>query len=122
MSMYQQRSAAVVVIYSIITCGIYYFYWIYVTMRDINGYLGEADMDSGLELVLCILLFPYRWYWFYKYAQRIAKAQTAAGLPGKDDSILCLILAIIEFGIISAAIMQEGINRVWALEQNSAIY
>jgi hypothetical protein len=32
-----------------------------------------------------------------------------------------LILAIIEFGIISAAIMQEGLNKVWATEQNNAI-
>jgi hypothetical protein len=119
--MYQQRSVASVVVYSIITCGIYYFYWIYITTRDINGYLNKTDMDSGIELVLCIFVFPYRWYWFYKYAQRVGETQRAAGLPERDDSIICLILAIIEFGIISAAIMQEGLNKVWATEQNNAI-
>jgi hypothetical protein len=78
-------------------------------------------MDSAIELVLCIFIFPYRWYWFYKYAQRVGESQYKAGIPEKDDSILCLILAIVELGIISAAIMQEALNRVWAMEQTRAI-
>ena len=120
--MFQQRSVASVVVYSIITCGIYNFYWMYVTMRDINGYLNKEDMDIGIELILCILVVPYLWYWFYKYSQRVGETQNAAGLSQRDDSIVCLILAIVGFSIISVAIMQEGINQAWAEEQNKAIY
>ena len=119
--MYQQRSVATVIILSIVTCGIYMFYWLYVTMRDINAYLGVSDMDPGIELLICILCSPYILYWYYKYATRISDASARAGLPAKDDAIVCLILGIFGLGIVSMGIMQDNVNRVWAQQQNQGL-
>jgi hypothetical protein len=117
--MYQQRSVATVIIFSIITCGIYFYYWLYVTMKDLNAYLEIADMDPGIELLICIFCSPYIFYWFYKYAQRITEAQIKNGLPSNDDAVICLILAIFGLSVVSMGIMQSSLNKTWALVQSS---
>lgn len=115
--MYKQRSVVSVIIYSFITCGIYFLYWLYVTMRDINDYLELADMDSGVELLLCFLCFPYRYYWYYKYSQRLSDCEIKAQAPVRDDSVITLILAIFQLEIVSLALMQDRLNKIWAMEQ-----
>jgi len=120
--MYQQRNVATVIIFSIITCGIYSFYWIYVTTRDLNNYLEISDMEPAIELLLCFLCFPYMYYWIYKYAQRITDAHIKAQIATtSDEAIVCLILAIFGLSIISIAIMQNNLNKAWAVEQSEGI-
>lgn len=118
--MYQQRSIPNVIIFTIITCGIYMFYWIYVTTKDLNTYLEVSDMDPALELLICIFCSPYIFYWFYKYGQRVSDAHIKAQIPvASDDAIVCLILAIFGLGVVSMAIMQGNLNKAWAVEQSS---
>lgn len=119
LKMYQQRSIATVIILSIVTCGIYFYYWMYVTMRDINTYLEIADMDSGIELLICIFCSPYIIYWFYKYAQRISEAQLKNNLAASDDAVVCLILAIFGLSVVSVGIMQSNLNKTWAVVQST---
>ena len=120
--MYQQISVATVIILSIITCGIYMYYWLYVTMRDLNAYLEISDMDPAVELLILIFCFPYVLYWFYKYAQRITDAQIKAGTQvASDNAIICLVLAIFGFSIISVGIMQSELNKTWAAATDSQI-
>lgn len=121
--MYQQRSVATVIIFSILTCGIYMYYWIYVTSRDINTYLEISDMDPAVEVILSIFTCGiYLFYWYFKYSQRISDTHIKAQLPtASDDAIVCLILAIFGLGIISVAIMQNNLNRTWAAVQTQGI-
>lgn len=112
--MFQQRSVATVVIFSIITCGIYLFYWYYVTMRDLNAYLDVSDMDSGIELILVIFVPFYAIYWLYKYAKRASDAHAKAGLSIKDDSVIILLLSIFGLGVVSVAILQSTINEAYS--------
>jgi len=121
--MYQQRSVATVIIFSILTCGIYMWYWIYVTSRDINTYLEISDMDPAVEVILSIFTCGlYLLYWYYKYAQRISDTQIKAQLPTtSDDAIICLVLGIVGLGIVSVGIMQKNINNTWAAVQSQGI-
>ncbi len=113
--MFQQRSVAAVIIFSIITCGIYAIYWYYITMRDVNAYLQVSDMDSGIELILVILVPFYSIYWLYKYAKRAGDAHNKAGLGLKDDAVICLVLSIFGLGIVSIAILQSTLNETYAV-------
>lgn len=108
------RSPAEVIIFSIITCGIYYLYWLYKFASELNGYLGDQRSSPGVDLLLCIFCFPYQIYWFYKYGKAISEAQIRAGLPAEDNAILYVILSIFGLGIVNAAIMQSAMNKVWA--------
>jgi len=117
-NMYKQKEIPLVIIFSLLSCGIYMIYWIYVTSRDINEYLEISDMDPALEVFLCFC-WPYFLYWLYKYSGRIVDAQIKAGLQtSEDNSILCLILGIIGFGYVSAGVMQGSLNKVWVVRQN----
>ena len=117
--MYQERNVATVIILSIVTCGIYMYYWIYVTSRDINTYLEITDMDPAIEVVLCFFTCGiYLLYWFFKYSQRISDAHIKAQLPmASDDAIVCLILGIFGLGIVSVGIMQNNLNKTWEAVQ-----
>ena len=121
--MYQQRSVATVIILSIITCGIYMFYWIYVTSRDINTYLEISDMDPAVEVILCIFTCGiYMLYWYFKYAQRISDAHIKAQLAtASDDAIVCLILGIFGLGMVSVGIIQNNLNKTWAAVEMQGI-
>lgn len=108
------RPVAEVVIFSIITCGIYSLYWIYKFAEELKFFLGDEDIKPGLELFLSIICFPYFYYWVYKYGKKLAEAQRRVGLPVEDNSVLYIILAIFGLFIVDIAIMQSSANKVWA--------
>jgi hypothetical protein len=110
---YNMRSPAEVIVFSIITCGIYALVWIYKFSGELKRYLGKDDINPGTDLLLCILCFPYAIYWAYKAGKLIMEARKKAGLPEEDNSILFLVLAIIGLFIIDMAIMQSNANEVW---------
>lgn len=112
--MYKKRSLFGMIFLTIVTFGVYYIYWCYVTTRDINQYLEVKDMEAEVELLLIIFLFiPYIFYWYYKYGNRINDARYKARLPEKKIAIVCLLLSIIGLGYISALIMQYHINKIY---------
>jgi hypothetical protein len=121
--MYQERSVATVILFSILTCGIYMYYWIYVTSRDINTYLEISDMDPSVEVLLSIFTCGlYLIYWYYKFAQRVSDTHIKAQLPtASDDAIICLVLGLFGMGIISVGIIQNNLNKTWAAVQTQGI-
>ena len=108
------RSPAVVVILALVTCGIYALYWIYTMTSELNSYLEKREDNAGLETFLCVITCGlYTIYWAYKYAQRASEAKMRAGLPPEDNAILCLILTIFGFFIVSMALIQDTANKAW---------
>lgn len=108
------RNPALVLIFSFLTCGIYFLYWLYVTADDLRNYLNDASINPGIDLLISIICAPYLIYWMYKYGNLLTNAQMQAGInPPEDNAILYLILSIFGLSIVSALIMQNGLNRVW---------
>lgn len=109
-----KRDVALVVILSIITCGIYALYWMYVTQEEVNNYLGEQDLSGAMVVLLTFVTCGiYGWIWYYQIGQKIQKAQVKAAVHGNDESILYLILAIVGLSIVSLAIIQNNLNKIW---------
>lgn len=109
----QPKSIALVIVLSVITCGIYTLYWIYRTSDDLKAYLQDESINPGLDLLLSILCFPYVIYWVYKCGKLIVDAQRKSGIQEEDNSVLYLILTIFGLSIVSFAIMQSQLNKVW---------
>ena len=108
------RSPALVVILTLVTCGIYGFYWIYVMSKELNDYMGLASESPALELVLSIITCGlYLIYWSYKYAKRAGEAKLRAGLSPEDNGVLCLILAVLGLFVVNMALIQDTANKVW---------
>ncbi len=109
----EERNPAAVIVFSFITCGIYVLVWIYKFTKEVKTYLENDEINPGLELLLCIICFPYIVYWSYKYGKLMMDAQNKASLPADDNSLLYLILAILGLFIVNMAILQDSINQVW---------
>lgn len=118
------RSPAASIVFTIITCGIYGWIWMYKMTQELKKYLGREDLNPGLDILLSIICFPYVYYWSYRNGKLIAEAQSKAGIPVEDNAILYLILAIFSvsvFGLfpIALAIMQSQLNRIWLSSSNN---
>lgn len=111
--MLQRRNPVVIILLSLVTCGLYVFYLIYCLSNEIRPHAEEELMAPGLEVLLCIICFPYFYFWAYKYSKAIYFMQNKAGLQyPADNSIINVILSIFGLGLISLAIMQSDINRM----------
>lgn len=108
-----------VLLLSIVTCGIYFLYWLYITSDELRVYLQDESINPGLELLLSIICAPYVVYWFYKFGKLVERAQANSGEMVDDNSILYVILAIFGLSIVGAMIMQGQLNKVW--KNNSVI-
>lgn len=110
----RERSIAVAIILSIVTCGIYAIYWFIVLTDDAKIESGDSSAPSGgiaflLSLVTCGI---YGLYWAYKMGKTIAVAESKNGIPGEDNSVLYLILQLVGLGIINYALMQNSLNTI----------
>jgi hypothetical protein len=110
----EKREPMMVVLFTILTCGIYGWFWLYTTVTEIKNALGREDINPGMELVLSIVTCGiYMIYLFYKYPQLMMEMQDRAGRPRNDISMTTLLLAVFGLGIVSIAIMQSELNNIW---------
>ena len=110
----EKREPMMVVLFTILTCGFYGWYWLYTTGTEIKNALGKEDMNPAMDLVLGIVTCGiYMIYIFYKYPQMMLEMQDRAGRPRNDISMMSLLLAIFGLGIVSIAIIQGELNSIW---------
>ena len=105
---------ALVLLLSIVTCGIYYLCFIYKTSKETLEYTGEQDLPPGLDVLLSLVTCGlWTYYWDYKIGQRIVRMQRLAGVREADNSVLYLVLNIFGFGIINSLMEQGHLNEIW---------
>ena len=107
------RSPAAVIIFSLITCGIYAIYWIYQFSVEMKEETGREDVSPGLETFLCVICFPYCIYWSYRCAELLKAAQQKRGKTVENDlPVLMLVLTILGLFIVAMAILQVKANEL----------
>ena len=116
------RDPVMVIVLSIVTCGIYYFYWLYTVMNDLNRMTGREIINPGTFILLCIFCAPSIYYVFYTVDKNLAEASRYEGTYYKENFIMWLILAMVcGIGLlIGMHNITEGFNAIWA--RRSAIY
>ena len=110
--MVKEKNLALCIILSIVTCGIYMYYWIVTLTDDTNEIAGEPEDTSGvIALVLTIVTCGiYGLYWVYKRGEKIDKAHQLNGQAASNGGVLYLILYIFG-GIIALALIQNEVNK-----------
>ena len=119
-----QRNGLVVLLLSIITCGIYAYYWYYQIMEDINRASGEQRINSVGLLIGSILCFPIVWVVLYKVDRELARLSGEEGTYYKENFIMWLLLTIL-CGIGSIVAMFQicgAYNQIWNKRQSSFVY
>ena len=66
--MLKNRSIAVVIILSLVTCGIYGLYWIYATAQELENEGKSGSSMSPVVLLIVCLFFPYIGYLLFGMA------------------------------------------------------
>jgi len=118
------RSPFVVILLSIVTCGIYALFWYYTIMKDLNLALGEERINPVLFLVLGILCGPVFWYVLYVMDKGLLEIARNEGVNYSENFILWLLLTFI-FGIGSFVAMYQitcAYNEIWARRNGGVDY
>lgn len=89
------RSLLSYILLSIITCGIYSYYFIYKMAKDVNiACEGDGESTSGL-LAFVLLSFLtcgiYAWYWEYKLGNRLADNAGRYGMTFQENGTTVLM-------------------------------
>lgn len=112
---FEKRNIVLAIIFSFITFGIYYLYWVYQLISSWN-YISEEQgrkpgMSPWLVIVLAIVTFGiFMIYYWYRISKQIADLDDRNGDPLEDHSIVCLLFSLFGLGIVSAAIVQNSLN------------
>lgn len=91
-----QRSVALCIVLTIITCGIYGLYWMVCLTDDSTEVTGMGRTSGGMALVFtlitCTLYLPY---WAYKMGEKLDASRAQRGLPSGNLSIVYLVLSLL---------------------------
>ena len=109
----EQRNIIVCILLSLVTCGIYMYYWIYKISEELKQLSGDDSMpDGGIAIILTLVTCGiYLIYWHYKMGQACDKAK---GEVGGNSAVLYMVLDLLGLGIVSYCLEQNAINELVA--------
>lgn len=110
----ERRSIALFVVLTIITCGIFGYYWLYLLARDKNNVSGDPGaLSPGLVVLFSIITCGiFLMYWSYTAGDLIDKIRVRQGYPSGYKAILYLILSIVGLAVITLALLQNDFNEM----------
>ncbi|MBR6514976.1 MAG: DUF4234 domain-containing protein [Clostridia bacterium] len=103
----KERNIVTSVILSLVTCGIYGFYWAYCMAKEAVSVNDEND-GAILEAILCMFL-PF--VGFFLTEKKFAQGCADKGIEHKDNTILYIILGIV-FPIANYCLLQNDLNKL----------
>ena len=117
----KERSIPLAIVFTLLTIGIYGYYWIYKLHDAANALSGRKnEMHPGLVVLLCIVTFGiFRIYWVYTQGDKFREEANLRGSSEADDCpVLYLVLEIAKYfvgiitSIINLALMQDRVNKI----------
>jgi hypothetical protein len=108
------RNPVAVILLSLITCGIYFLYWSWVTNQQINAELGREDVGVGI-LILGWFCAPVMWYVWYKWDTSLVGISQGRNINYNSNFILWIILSVLA-GVgylVMLFQIQDTLNRVY---------
>lgn len=108
----QERSIALNVILSVVTCGIYLFVWLYLLAKDVNALSasqGKPQMTDPIIVVLLTIVTCglYAIYFFYRAGKAMDALDSKVRI-GDDSALLAIVSIFAE--VVAMAILQNSIN------------
>ena len=108
----EAKNSVTMLIISILTCGIGALYWLYTLVNDICA-LDEKPESGAMDLVLSIVTCGiYLIYLNYRMGNDIDRLKQERGMNSNNTGILCLVLSIFGFSVVSYLILQNAVNEL----------
>ena len=112
---YLKRNPLGVLGLTIITLGIYGFYWYFKVNEEILTYTGDETISPSRSLLAVIpgfLLIVPPFIAYYNTAQHVAQMEQQRGIANEISPALTVILGLVIW-LAMGAYVQEHLNRVW---------
>src|SRR5260370_27882633 len=93
----KERSPALVLLFSIVTCGIYHVYWYFAVLYEMRD-AGHSPTGNSpwLDFLLAVVTFGlYGLYVDYRLRKEILELAAECGLRGHDTSFIALLPGIV---------------------------
>ncbi|MGN0702907.1 MAG: DUF4234 domain-containing protein [Lentihominibacter sp.] len=115
-----ERSIALSIVFTIITCGIYGLYWLYKLAEETDLVLGtRSEASPAMVVVFSIITCGiYNIYWCYKQGSKFEEYGRYTGRNDAESwSVMMLVLALVNYFcgvtmLIAYALMQDKINNI----------
>ncbi len=109
----EKRDPVMVLVFTLLTCGIYGWYWWYTVADDMKNALRREDINPMMDIVLGFVTCGiYLIFLYYKYPQMMLEMQDRVRLPRNDISTVTLLLGIF-FPLAAIFIIQTELNKIW---------
>lgn len=106
------RNPGMVVLLSIVTCGIYTLVWYYQTTEELRIATGDDSIKPGLDLVLSFVTCGIWWiYTDYRNAKKVYELAQRMGLQRSDQSVIVLVVDFVA-GFVTPALLQTEYNEI----------
>ena len=110
----KEKSIALNVVLTFVTCGLYGLYWLYTIAKDLNDLCASQHQEKGPDPFLVVILSIvtcgiYHIYYMWK-AGKMVSSLTKNGQHLSDDSVILMVLAILQLSLVSYCILQSNIN------------
>lgn len=106
-----KRKIGICILLSIITCGIYGIYWMYLLVKNTRSIQNNTDSCAGE--MLCLIFVPfYALYWWYTRGEKVRQGFAEHDYNATGGGVVYLVLAILGLSIVSMAIMQSDFNSL----------
>ena len=107
------RDPIMVVVLSIVTCGIYALIMIMKWSEEYNAALGEERFNPTMELVLTLVTCGLWGIWFFwRATEATVEIQQRWGVEPKFDQIIMFVLYFVFYPAVLWMI-QESLNNAW---------
>lgn len=106
--MMRQRSVVGVVLFPLLTFGIYGLYWLVSTKKELNT--NGADIPTAWLIIIPLANI----YWLWKYYEGAEKVTN-----GKVSGVLMFVLGLFITNLIPYAICQDAYNKLSSNAPNS---
>lgn len=95
------RSLVMYILLSLITCGIYGWYFLYCMARDVNiACAGDGENTPGLAKLILLSLVTcgiYGYYWYYKLGNRLAANAPRYGMSFQENGSTVIIWCVVGY-------------------------
>ena len=108
---FEKRNIVICILLSIITCGIYDVYWMYLLVKNTRSI--QKNTGSCIGEMLCLIFVPfYSLYWWYTRGEKVRQGFAEHDYNATGSGVVYLVLAIFGLNIVSMAIMQSDFNSL----------
>lgn len=132
----KERSVVAILILSVITFGLYYFYWYYANINELEGYIDFTDSDTSPKSVKGFLLFYISVSFLISFVRVYTVPKEALTVPVTPDQLMVVIsivsavlgvilnykfLKLVDFSFDNMRMEEIGFNGIFSLYAGSSV-